>query len=73
MSPYLRFCIVSDGKIAREIMKLNVLGSARILVEPKKNGLIEDVNQIASEMRQAGYRFQQNIVDAALKEYGELS
>ncbi|MBF0408645.1 MAG: DUF3368 domain-containing protein [Candidatus Riflebacteria bacterium] len=59
-------------KIAREIMKLNVFGSARILVEAKKIGLIENVNQLASEMRQAGYYLHQNIVDAVLKESGEF-
>lgn len=58
-------------KIAREIYNLRVIGSARILVEAKRRGHIDNVKEAITDMRQKGYWLHDNIVEAILKEAGE--
>ena len=58
-------------KIAHTIYRLNVIGSARILVEAKKRGLVDNVSVALQAMRDCGYWIGDSIVDAALKEAGE--
>lgn len=58
-------------KIARTIYGLHVIGSARVLVEAKKRGLIDNVNTALRAMRDGGYWIGDSIVDAALKQAGE--
>jgi hypothetical protein len=58
-------------KIARKIYGLNVVGSARILVEAKRQNLIPSVSEALSGMRNAGYWIHENIVKAALRQAGE--
>lgn len=58
-------------KIARSMYGLNVVGTARILVEAKKKGILETVKDLIDEMRAAGYWIADNIVEQILKEVGE--
>lgn len=58
-------------KIAREIYNLRVIGSARILVEAKRRGHLDNVEDAITAMRQQGYWLHDNIIKAILKEAGE--
>ena len=58
-------------KIARTVYVLNVLGTVRILLESKKAGLIEKVDDVLIAMRDNGYWIHEDIVDYALKTAGE--
>lgn len=59
-------------KVAREIYDLRVVGSARILVEAKQRGIIENVSDLIKGMRDGGYWIHNDIVTFALKEASEL-
>ena len=59
-------------KIARTIYGLHVIGSARVLVEAKKRGLLNNVGVALQAMRDGGYWISDSIVDAALKQAGEV-
>jgi predicted nucleic acid-binding protein len=58
-------------RIARTIYGLHVIGSARVLVEAKKHGLLNNVGAALEAMRDRGYWIADSIVDAALKQAGE--
>lgn len=58
-------------KIARTVYGLDVIGSARILVEAKRRGLIDNVGSEFQAMRDGGYWIGDSIVNAALKSAGE--
>jgi len=58
-------------KIARDVYGLEVMGTARVLVEARKAGLIPNVKQLFLEMRQAGYWIHDKIINAALHEVSE--
>jgi predicted nucleic acid-binding protein len=58
-------------KIARTIYGLHVIGSARVLVEAKKRGLLYNVGAALQAMRDGGYWIGDSIVDAALKQAAE--
>ena len=58
-------------KIARTIYGLHVIGSARVLVEAKRHGLLDNVGAALQAMRNGGYWIGDSIVDAALKQAGE--
>jgi len=58
-------------KIARTIYGLHVIGSARVLVEAKRRGLIDNVGAALQAMRDGGYRLGDSIVTVALKQAGE--
>jgi uncharacterized protein len=58
-------------KIARTIYGQKVIGSARILVEAKRLGLIENVSVILQRMRDGGYWLGDSIVEAVISEAGE--
>jgi uncharacterized protein len=58
-------------KIARSIYGQKVIGSARILVEAKKLGLIDNVSVILQRMRDGGYWLGDSIVEAVISEAGE--
>ena len=58
-------------KIARTIYGLQVIGSARVLVEAKRSGLLDNVGAALQAMRDGGYWIGDSIVDAALKQAGE--
>lgn len=58
-------------KIARSIYRLNVVGTARILVEAKQRGVLLHVGDAITKMRDAGYWIHDQIVDAARKAAGE--
>ena len=59
-------------KVAREIYGLSVLGTARVLVEAKRAGLLDNVGEALETMRAIGYRIHDNIVQVARREAGEL-
>ena len=58
-------------KIARTVYGLHVIGSARVLVEAKRHGLIDNVSVALQAMRDGGYWIGDSIIDAALKQAGE--
>ncbi len=58
-------------KIAREVYDLRVIGSARILVEAKRHGHLDNVENAISAMRKQGYWLHDRIVDVILREAGE--
>jgi predicted nucleic acid-binding protein len=59
-------------KIAREIYQLRVMGTAKILVEAKRHGLLENVQDVITQMTGNGYRIHDTIIAHILKEAGEL-
>lgn len=59
-------------KIAREIYQLRVVGTARILVEAKRHGLLDNVQDVIIQLTSNGYRIHDTIVAHILKEAGEL-
>ncbi len=58
-------------KVARTVYGLKVIGSAGILVEAKRHGLIANVGAALQIIRDSGYRIGDSIVEAALREAGE--
>lgn len=58
-------------RIARSIYGLSVFGSARVLVEAKRRGLLENVARALNEMREAGYWIADSIVEETLRRAGE--
>jgi len=58
-------------KVARDIHGLEVIGTARILVEAKRRGLLTEVASSFKKLRQEGYWIHDTIVQAALREAGE--
>ena len=58
-------------KIAREIYGMHVVGSARILIEAKRRGLISNVREPLEKMRSAGYWIHEDIVKAVLEQARE--
>lgn len=60
-------------KIARSIYGLHVLGSVRVLLDAKRQGLLEDVGAALLGMRDNGYHLHENIVRRALSEAGETA
>ena len=58
-------------KIARTVYNLDVVGTAGILVEAKKRGIVIRVGEILTRMRENGYWIHDRIVAAALNEAGE--
>lgn len=68
-------CVLIDErkarKFARSVYRLNVLGTARLLIDAKRAGLIPCVKDILIEMRIHGYWIHDNIIDYALHLVGE--
>ena len=58
-------------KIARKIYGIHVVGSARILIEAKHQGLIPNVRTALEGMRSAGYWIDDDIVKTALEQAHE--
>jgi uncharacterized protein len=58
-------------KVARDIYGLQVIGTARILVEAKRSGLLKEIAPLFGKLRQEGYWIHDSIVQAALKEVQE--
>lgn len=58
-------------KIARSVYQLNVIGTARILVEAKQRGILRHVGEAMANMRHAGYWIHDDIVEAARTIAGE--
>jgi len=58
-------------KIARTIYGLRVIGSARVLVEAKRHGMLDNVAAALPAMREYGYWIDDAIVQYALREAGE--
>ncbi len=58
-------------KIARDVYNMNVIASARILVEAKNRGLIKNVSQALAEIKAKGYWIHDSIVNLAKEKAGE--
>jgi len=58
-------------KIARTIYGLHVIGSARVIVEAKRHGLLNNVGVALQSMRDSGYWIGDSIVEIALQQAGE--
>ncbi len=59
-------------KIARTVYGLHVIGSARVLVEAKRRGLLRNVGAALQAMRDGGYWIGDSIVDVTLKKAEEI-
>lgn len=59
-------------QLARDIFGLKVIGTARILVEAKRMGILINVGDALNKMRDCGYRIHDDIVQTVLKEAKEL-
>ncbi len=59
-------------KIARDIFGLKVIGTARILVEAKRKGILDNVGNTLNRLKDSGYRLHDNIIHYALREAKEL-
>jgi predicted nucleic acid-binding protein len=59
-------------KIARNIYKLRVIGTAIILIEAKRAGLINNVGFTLNTIINNGYRIHKSIVSLAMSEAKEL-
>ena len=58
-------------KIARTIYGLRVIGNARVLLEAKRHGMLDNVVAALQAMREYGYWIHDAIVQYALREAGE--
>jgi predicted nucleic acid-binding protein len=58
-------------KVARTVYGLKVIGTVRVLVEAKRAGFLQSVNESIQEMREGGYWIHDDIVQFALHEAGE--
>lgn len=58
-------------RIARDVYGLRVIGTARVLVEAKRRGLVSEVCPLMLTMRETGYWIHDSILQAALIEVGE--
>ena len=56
---------IKARKIARNVYGLNVVGSARILVEAKRHKLLNNVGDALQAMRDGGYWIDDSIVEIA--------
>lgn len=68
------FVLIDERKarrIARSMYGLKVVGTARILVEAKRKGIVETVKDLLDEMRAGGYWIGDNIIQRILREAGE--
>ena len=59
-------------KVARDIYGLQPIGTARILVEARKQQLLPEIASQFQKLRQAGYWIHDSIVQTALLEAGEV-
>ncbi|MBI4826120.1 MAG: DUF3368 domain-containing protein [Nitrospirae bacterium] len=59
-------------KIARDIFGLRVIGTARVLVEAKKKGSLDNVGDALDKIRNSGYWIHDDIVQFALKKANEI-
>jgi len=58
-------------KVARDVYNLAVIGTAGVLVQARKMGLIDSVRELLGELKQNGYWIHDNIVEVAVREAGE--
>ncbi len=58
-------------KVARDVYGLQPIGTARVLVEAKKKGLLPAIKSSLDLLRREGYWIHDAIVQAALREAGE--
>ena len=58
-------------KVARDIYGLEVMGTARLLVEAKRANLLANVCDVLEDMRGKGYWIHEDIVNAAARAAGE--
>ncbi|MHC1730021.1 MAG: DUF3368 domain-containing protein [Syntrophobacteraceae bacterium] len=71
-----KFVLIDERKarrVARSVYGFQVVGTARVLVEAKRQGSLENVNEAIHRIREAGYWIHDNIVQFALREAGEIS
>ena len=65
--------LIALGILARlDMPSLQAIGSARILVEAKKNNLLPDIASQFQKLRQEGYWIHDSIVQTALREAGDI-
>lgn len=58
-------------KVARDIYGLQPIGTARVLVEAKRKGLLTEIATSLKKLQQEGYWIHEDIVQVALREAGE--
>lgn len=67
-SDYLLIDERKGRKIARSIYGIRVVGTARIIVEARKRGLVSDARKLINDMRAGGYWIHEDIVNRVLME-----
>lgn len=69
-------CVLIDERKARkganDIYQLPVIGTAGLLIEAKRQGLIQNVSETLIEMKRNGYWIHEAIIDRALRLAGEI-
>ena len=60
-------------KVARNVYGLRVIGTARVLVEARRQNHLESVSEAIRRIREGGYWIHDDIVRFALRESGESS
>lgn len=58
-------------KIARTVFHLEVIGTAKILIEAKKRAFLKSAFEALSTLRKSGYWLHSDIMDFVLRETGE--
>ncbi|MCU0571991.1 MAG: DUF3368 domain-containing protein [Syntrophobacteraceae bacterium] len=58
-------------RVARNVYGLQVIGTARVLVEARRECLLRSVKRIILQMREGGYWIHEDIVKFALREAGK--
>jgi hypothetical protein len=58
-------------KVSRDIFGFKVIGTARILVEAKRKGILISVGEALTQLKESGYWIHDDIVRHALAEAGE--
>lgn len=59
-------------RVARRIYGLTVIGTARVLVEWRKYGWVDEIRPLLSQLQAEGYWISKAVVDWALDQTGEL-
>ena len=60
-------------RIARDVYRLRVIGTGRVLVEGKRRGLIGPVNPLLDQIRSNGYWIAERLMNRILLEANELT
>jgi len=58
-------------RVAREIYKLPVIGTCGVLVEAKRNGILQSVKPLLIQLRETGYHLHSSLIEEIAASVGE--